>query len=225
MQRVYKRGDTYWGVIYQDGKRVRRSTRCRDRRAAEAVVAQWEREAADPAAAAQDQATLGVALDSLLDSKAADVEAGRRAKGTLHMYRVKAGHLRRVLEHGADSEAPRTPLPLKRLSSALVDGYVSTRHREGAAAATIAKELVTLRVALQLAIRAGLWAGQVDAVVPEGDHVLDDHHHPDHHHLDHDHHPVHGRGGRDHGRRGALVCGRVADRAARALRWRRPRTR
>jgi hypothetical protein len=47
-----------------------------------------------------------------------------------------------------------------------VDGYISRRRAEGAADTTIAKELVVLRKSLRLAIRAGLWRGRVDEVIP-----------------------------------------------------------
>jgi hypothetical protein len=48
MQRLFKRGRVWWGWYYENGCRVRRSTRCRDKSAAERIATQWERDAADP---------------------------------------------------------------------------------------------------------------------------------------------------------------------------------
>jgi integrase len=53
-----------------------------------------------------------------------------------------------------------------RLRAFGVDGYISRRRSEGAADTTISKELVVLRKSLRLAIRAGLWRGRVDEVIP-----------------------------------------------------------
>ncbi len=50
MERVFKRagGRVWYGWFYENGHRIQRSTRCRDMTAAEAVVRQWQRDAADP---------------------------------------------------------------------------------------------------------------------------------------------------------------------------------
>ncbi len=66
MQRLFKRGRVWYGWVYEDGRRVTRTTKCRDRNAAEAVVRQWERDAADPDHAAARTATLSTALQLLL---------------------------------------------------------------------------------------------------------------------------------------------------------------
>jgi len=50
--------------------------------------------------------------------------------------------------------------------SARGTGYISRRRGEGAADTTISKELVVLRKSLRLAVRAGLWRGRVDEVIP-----------------------------------------------------------
>ncbi len=76
MERIYKRGRVWHGWFYLDGQRVFRSTRCRDRAAAEAVVRQWERDAADPAHAAARTATLTTALQLLLRLDREEVAAG-----------------------------------------------------------------------------------------------------------------------------------------------------
>lgn len=52
--RIYRRDDSnvWQAVYYVDGRRIQRSTGGSDRKAAEAVLRQWERDAADPAGAA-----------------------------------------------------------------------------------------------------------------------------------------------------------------------------
>jgi hypothetical protein len=77
MARLTKRGTTWYGYVYEGGRRVQRTTKCTDKRAAEAVVAGWERDAADPDHAARSKATLSGALKLLLDQRAEEV--GRRA--------------------------------------------------------------------------------------------------------------------------------------------------
>jgi hypothetical protein len=130
MQRPFRRGRVWYGWFYEDGRRVIRTTRCRDRSAAERVARQWERDAADPDHAAARTATLTDALRLLLKLDEEEVKAGRRSADTVEFHRTKAGHLVRV------------------------DGYISRRRAEGAA-----EELVVLRKSLRLAIRAGLWRG------------------------------------------------------------------
>lgn len=155
MQRLNKRGDTWWTTFYVDGRRVRVSTGCRDRKAAELRARELERRAVDPSHAAENTATLGSALEAVLPDRAAK----GRAEGTITMYRRKAGHLVRLL--GAE-------LPLARVDAAAVDRFVEQRLAEGAARSTIHKELTTLRVALKIALRRGLWTGRIEATMPEG---------------------------------------------------------
>lgn len=58
--------------------------------------------------------------------------------------------------------------PRRDLTPADVDSYISRRRSEEVSDHTIAKELVTLRAALRLAKRAGLWLGEIDALLPAG---------------------------------------------------------
>ena len=157
---VYKRGNT-WHCMFYDalGRRVRRTTQCTDRAAAEARARQWERDAADPAFAAQRDATLDDALALLVRTREEQVRAGRRSEATASFYRKKAGHLLRVFTTDA-------PFPLRGITAGAVDRYVSQRREEGSAENSISKELITLRSALKLARRAGLWGGDPAAVVP-----------------------------------------------------------
>ncbi len=61
-----KRGDVWYGTWQEGGRRIVRTTRCTDRKAAEARVRQWERDAADPNHAFAQTATLTAALKLLL---------------------------------------------------------------------------------------------------------------------------------------------------------------
>jgi site-specific recombinase XerD len=164
MQRLFKRGRVWYGWVYEDGRRVTRTTKCRDRNAAEAVVRQWERDAAAPDHAAARTATLSTALQLLLRLDEEEVAAGRRSRDTVDFHETKAGHLVRIFETNEHGE--RVGFPLARLRAFDVDTYIPRRRAEGAADTTISKELVVLRKSLRLAIRAGLWRGRVDEVIP-----------------------------------------------------------
>jgi integrase len=158
MARKYKRGRIWWGWYYETSGRQRcRSTTCTDPKAADPVIATWERAAADPTYAATHEASLKDALDhARLDRKVTK----QRAEGTLAMYKVKAGHLVRVL--GGETR-------LAQLCTARpVDAYVAQRSREGASPRTIAKELTVLRVSLKLAKRRGEFPYDIAAIMPEG---------------------------------------------------------
>jgi len=164
VQRIFKRGRVWYGWFYEDGRRVVRATRCRDRAAADWVARQWVLDAADPDHAAARTATLTDALQLLLARDEEEVQAGRRSPDTVAFHRSKAGHLVRLFET-ADGGG-HVPFPLVRLRAANVDGYVSRRRAEKVTDATIAKELVVLRKSLRLAVRAGLWKGRVEEVIP-----------------------------------------------------------
>jgi integrase len=164
MQRLFKRGRLWYGWFYEQGRRVVRTTKCRDRSAAELVARQWERDAADPDHAAARTATLTGALQLLLSRDEEEVRAGRRSPDTTAFHRSKAGHLVRVFEVGKDGA--QVPFPLAALRANDVDRYISVRRGEQVADTTIAKELVVLRKSLRLAIRAGAWRGRVEEVIP-----------------------------------------------------------
>jgi len=164
MQRLFKRGRIWYGWVYEQGRRITRTTKCRDRNAAEIVAKQWERDAADPDYAAARTATLTDALKLLLDLDEEEVGAGRRSRGTVDFHQAKSGHLVRVFE--TDGAEQYAPFPLSRLRPHHVDGYISRRRSEGVADTTVAKELIVLRKSLRLAVRAGLWRGRVEEVIP-----------------------------------------------------------
>ena len=91
MQRLFRRGRVWYGWFYENGRRVTRTTQCRDRAAAERVARQWERDAADPDHAAARTATLTDALQLLLRLDEEEVAAGRRSPDTVDFHRTKAG--------------------------------------------------------------------------------------------------------------------------------------
>ncbi len=88
MERLFKRGRVWYGWFYENGQRVVRTTKCRDRAAAEVTVRQWERDAADPDHAAARTATLTIALQRLLSLDGEEVRAGRRSADTVEFHRT-----------------------------------------------------------------------------------------------------------------------------------------
>jgi integrase len=162
--RLRQRGNTWYGVFYENGRWVALSTRCQDKKAAETRVRQWERDAADPDHAAARTATLSDALKLLLLNDEELISVGRRSPYTLDFHKAKAGHLVRVFE--TDDRSARRSFLLGDLRARHVDAYVSQRRSEGAVEYTIAKELFVLRKSLRLAVRAGLWRGRVEEVIP-----------------------------------------------------------
>jgi integrase len=162
--RVFKRGRIYYCHVYENGERRQRSTRCCDKKAAETVARQLERDGADPDHAAARTATLKDAIALTLRQFGELVKAGKKSRATLSFHEKKAGHWSRLLEHNARGE--HVPFPLAQLRARHVDAYISQRRLEGAQETTIAKELTTLRVVLKRAKRAGLWRGDIAEVLP-----------------------------------------------------------
>jgi integrase len=152
-QGFYWRGGRIWCVT-DPIKQRRTSTGCTDIQAALMWHARRQRAAADPAHAAAEEATLGDWITRTLKHK-----ERQRSAGTLSMYKVKAGHLARIL-----GEARR----MATVSSPIVDMYVETRESEGAAQPTIGKELTVLVQICKLARRAGQYAGDIAALRPVG---------------------------------------------------------
>lgn len=161
-KRVFRRATSpiWYGWVYEGGKRVQRSTQCTDKRAAEAIVRQWERDASDPAHAAARTATLRSALALVIKRADSLASTGRRATATADFYRAKIGHLARLFE------PDDVPFMLARINAASVDAYVDQRRAEGAGESTISKEIGALRLALKLAKRVGLWLGDLETVMP-----------------------------------------------------------
>lgn len=136
--RLFKRGGIWYCWYYVGPRRVKKSTQCTDRRAAELKLRQFERGTnGDTSAAAHAaEATVDQAVNYLVDHGCVDV-----AEATRGMYRQKGGHLVRLL---GDRD-------VRALSQHDVLGYVNARLDEGAARETVRKELVTLRQSLKLA--------------------------------------------------------------------------
>lgn len=151
--RLYLRGRIWWCWWY-DAQNVRHteSTRCTDRQAAEAFLRERERDAVDPNRVAARDETLGTAIARLIER-----QRFARSKGTQHMHLVKAKRL--IAFFGAD-------MRLETFTTTHVVGYVNARIAVGRSRHTVSKELVTLRLALQLALEARRWNGNPRAVVP-----------------------------------------------------------
>ena len=153
MAKLFKRGAIWFARVPKRGGGTKRvTTLCTSRRAAEAALAQLEREAVDPAYAASNRTSTQLVVDEYYRSR----ERIGRAEGTLHHVRVKAGHLVRLL-----------PARALEITHAVVQRYVSKRLEEGARRTTIKKELRVLKAALKLARRNDLWAGEPDKVIPQ----------------------------------------------------------
>lgn len=149
MPNLYKRGRIWW---YQfRGERY--STKCTDKKAAEFEAREIERRVADPTYRASHQTALADVYPGFI---AQQQQRGRSA-GTLKMYETHLAHLGRVFGEAAS---------LGSLNAARLDGYVATRHNEGAQSPTIHKELTTLRGMLKLARRHGTYPFALDEVMP-----------------------------------------------------------
>lgn len=135
---LYRRGGIWWAALSVGGRRRRVSTRCRDRRAAEAIFAKLERELAGAPRLPEDEAALPISrlLADLVAHARVDL-----AVGTARCYLQKSGHLLRLLGT-VDAHA---------LDVGQVRRYIATRLEEGAARETVRKELTALRQAMKLA--------------------------------------------------------------------------
>ena len=154
--RLFKRNGIWYGWFFTpDGEKVQRSTRSSDKTTARSVLREWERRAADPAYSAAHQTSLEEALNAMLT----DRRLKGRAESTIKSYRVKAGHLLRLM--GASTS-------LARIDARLVDSFIESRLDEGAVPNTISKELTVLRASLKVAKRRGAFDRDIAAVMPEG---------------------------------------------------------
>lgn len=150
---LYKRGKIWWlrrDPITGD----RRSTQCRDKKAAQLYEADRERLAADPSYAAAHSATV-----SRWAAKVIALKEKERTGATAKMYRVKYGHIARIF--GDDC-------PMVDVTPKNVDAYIAKRQQEGAVNNTIGKELTAILQMCKLARRAGEFSGDVAALKPVG---------------------------------------------------------
>jgi len=155
MSRLFKRNGIWQGWFYENGRRIQRTTKCTDRKAAEAAVREWERCAQDSAYAATHSATLARALEQLL----IDRRFKGRSAATIECYRVKAGHVLRILGENAK---------LAEVDARAIDRYIELRMKEGAARNTVHKELTVVRATLKLAKRRGEYPRDIEQVMPSG---------------------------------------------------------
>lgn len=151
MARLFKRGRYWW---YQF-RGQRHTTHCTDRKAAELAARDIERRVTDPTYRPPNQATLSTALKNFVALQ----EQREKAPGTLKMYDRHIRHLARVL--GAAT-------PIASIEATEVDGYITTRLKDGAARSSLGKELSTLRGALKLARRRKEYPHGLDEVMPNG---------------------------------------------------------
>ncbi len=152
---LYQKHGIWWCRVRNPngGRALRFSTGTKDRTAAVTRWKQLERERISGADPATNQTTLGDALDERIEER----KAAGRADGTIHMLKVKARQLARVL--GSETK-------LSRIGAAEIDHFVQQRLQDGAARTTVQKELVTLRGTLKLARRRKLYPHDVASVMP-----------------------------------------------------------
>lgn len=160
-----RRGEKWYLRGTFNGQRIEVCTGLTDKRAAEAWAREYQRDLADPGAAARRAAratTVAQALNLATAHHVGEHRAGNIADATLDYYTRKLGVLLSTLGDAPDG----SPALLCDLTASAVDRYVATRRAEEASQHTIAKELHQMEFALKLAKRAGLWEGDVEAVMP-----------------------------------------------------------
>jgi integrase len=162
-ERVYRRPDSrFWWCTYtgSDGGRVRESTGETNKKDALRFLDQREAEVRDPTFQQRTSATLRAALKALVDDREARAESATqsRSHATATFYFAKS----KVLLEKLGRETLLTEI-----TPALLDQYVLARRQARVKDTTIHKEITTLRAALKIARRAGLWAGDIDALLPE----------------------------------------------------------
>jgi integrase len=163
--RPYRREN---GVYYVrvDGRRV--SLKTTNRRTAEVAVTELERRRASPAYARAHAVTFADACAAFLrDAPTAGNRARPPAKATIEMWRFHVGHFRRLVGDG---------VALAAVDGAEVECYIAARRAEpvpgkrpdrpNVSAATVDKELSTLRKILTAAARRGEYHHPLDAVIP-----------------------------------------------------------
>lgn len=154
MRLFQPKGTKYYWITWYEGKtRRRETTKCTDKRAAEAYLKRRQRELADPSHRTEDSPSLFDALTAVYRDRR---DAGRAA-GTLNMYQTKAKQLVRVM--GAET-------PVADVTAKVVDEFIEQRLDEGASRNTVHKELTTLRLALKIAKRRHQLRIDIDAIMP-----------------------------------------------------------
>jgi len=153
----------FWVRSGEQKKRIKRCANTTDRKTAEILAIKMEREAVEraeyPEKHLQATATLSQALDLLLKDRAGRVRSGKTSSATVGCYNSK----RKVLETALGKDSL-----LRELCGKTIDDYIDGRRKLGRKDTTVFKEIVTLRCALKLAKRCGMWNGEIDRVFPVG---------------------------------------------------------
>lgn len=167
---LFQRSDSkYWFCYLYDlnGKRVKRNTQCIDKEAALLKAKEFEREIANPKASVQAKATLGQALDLLIADRERTARLNGKEQENMHTVSFYKGTSKNLTKFFGNE------FLLVNLDSTKVDEYIDYRRNKcknnrklAISPHTINKEIITLRGALKLAARAGLWAGNLGEVLP-----------------------------------------------------------
>jgi integrase len=183
-EHIFKRGKIWYGWTYDpNGGQVRFSTGCTDKVAARLVLAQREREAADPDAARKKSATLGDAFDLLVKDRKALVKAGKRSRRTINFYdsharpwyvfagrKIKGVAINKMDDEFSLNERNNLAELGRRLAlldagdERFVDEFTVHRRENQTSEHTIAHDRGTLRAALKIAKRARIWSGDVESI-------------------------------------------------------------
>lgn len=163
MAGLFKRGDIWWTRVPnpEGGRKLRVSTGCTDKKAAEAKARDIERRAVDPTYRAANETRLSVAADRFL----AECNDRDLAQATRDMYGEKARHLTRGFAIVFADRGVADPF-IHWIDPRAVAAYVELRKSEGAHPHSIQKELVTLRGVLSLARHREEYARNPDEVMP-----------------------------------------------------------
>lgn len=160
MAQIYQRDDTpyYWCWFWHEGKRIRKSTNSTDRRAAEKIATQLERDNIEGVTKKQKEVTLGSAIETSNEVMEELFKAGKKSRATLQYHKKNQKNL--VAFFGNDFQ-------MNKLSASEVDRFISTR-RQKVKEYTINGDLVVLRVILKTLKRKLLWTGDIQSVLPSG---------------------------------------------------------
>jgi integrase len=175
-------------------KREKRSTGLTDKQSARKLLTQWERDESDPNAVQlrrERGATLKQAIDLLLEDRRAQTKRSKNPKSvdTVGFYakQSRGWYLFAAYELSETKAEEREParklsrerlaelislgesFPLARAGNAgFVDRFIGWRRNNAVGQYTISKDRATLRPALRLAKRQGLWSGDLENVFPPG---------------------------------------------------------
>lgn len=160
MAQIYQRDDTpyFWCWFWHEGRRVRKSTNSTDRRTAEKIATQLERDHFDGKKKEQKLVTLGSAIQTTNEVMEELFKAGKKSRATVDYHKKNQ---RNIVAFFGDS------YQLDKLTGAEVDRFISTRRLK-VKEYTINGDLVALRVILKTLKRKLLWTGDIQAVLPSG---------------------------------------------------------